>query len=54
MGLERFHSLAIVDEQNRIVGNISASDLRGITIERIEDLLLPVLEFVDKQRSKGT
>jgi 5'-AMP-activated protein kinase regulatory gamma subunit len=42
-------ALAILDKQQKLVGTISASDLRGITDESLNRLTQPVLDFL-----KGT
>eukprot|EP01099_Mayorella_cantabrigiensis_P005026 TRINITY_DN3909_c0_g2_i1.p1 TRINITY_DN3909_c0_g2~~TRINITY_DN3909_c0_g2_i1.p1 ORF type:complete len:669 (-),score=177.71 TRINITY_DN3909_c0_g2_i1:125-2131(-) len=43
--VSKIHGLAIVTEDQKLVGNLSASHLACLTANRLEDLLLPVLEF---------
>ncbi|KAJ3080419.1 hypothetical protein HK102_003074, partial [Quaeritorhiza haematococci] len=52
MHSHRVSAVAVVDpsQNHRLVANLSASDLRGITFERMEDLLLPIPEFLDTMR----
>ncbi|KAF0454256.1 CBS-domain-containing protein [Gigaspora margarita] len=40
--------IAIVNSKKELVGNLSASDLRGLSYESIDSLVLPVLEFLAK------
>ncbi|KAI9190802.1 uncharacterized protein BJ171DRAFT_46635 [Polychytrium aggregatum] len=40
-------AVPIVDPHNRIIANLSASDLRGITPGKLDQLLLPVFEFLE-------
>jgi len=47
MTVEKVPALAIVDNNNRLVGNLSASDLRGITTKRIKKVVQPVTEFLE-------
>lgn len=47
-------SVAIVDEQNRLVANLSASNLTGLTHDNLELLAMPVFQFLEKShRSIG-
>jgi len=41
-------ALAVIDDQGKLISTLSASDLRGITAEQLEWLLLPVLEFLSR------
>lgn len=43
------HAVAVVDAERRLIANISASDLRGITSEALPQLLLNVEEFLRKR-----
>lgn len=40
----------VVDEQGAIVTTISASDLRGLRSHQLSSILLPVIDFLKKQR----
>ncbi|CAG8791953.1 20227_t:CDS:2 [Dentiscutata erythropus] len=44
----RLIGIAIVNSEHELVGNLSASDLRGLSYESIDNLVLPVLEFLAK------
>jgi len=46
--VSKIHGLAIMSEDGKLVGNLSASHLAFLTANRLEDLLLPVLEFKEK------
>ncbi|CAG8756846.1 14997_t:CDS:2 [Cetraspora pellucida] len=48
MAIHRLSSIAIVDINNTLVDNLSASDIRYLTIDNITDGLLPVREFLQK------
>jgi len=39
-------SFKLFFSENRIVGNLSASDLRGMNCQSIDNLVLPVLDFL--------
>jgi CBS domain-containing protein len=43
----RASAVAVVDSNGAIIANLSASDLRGITSQTIETLLLPVYQFLE-------
>eukprot|EP00658_Telonema_sp_P-2_P001753 TRINITY_DN10661_c0_g1_i1.p1 TRINITY_DN10661_c0_g1~~TRINITY_DN10661_c0_g1_i1.p1 ORF type:complete len:429 (+),score=94.38 TRINITY_DN10661_c0_g1_i1:143-1288(+) len=47
----RVSGVAVVDAQGRLVGNLSASDLRGLRRQDFGRLLLPVLDFIILQKS---
>jgi len=48
----RTSALPIVDSHGKLMGSLSASDLRGITAEEVDRLLsFPVLEFLEARRS---
>jgi 5'-AMP-activated protein kinase regulatory gamma subunit len=40
------HALAVLDQQQRLVGTLSASDLRGISDENLNRLTQPVKQFL--------
>jgi len=44
----RVPSIGVVDEEDRLIATLSASDLRGITSDKLKFLRLPVMEFVFK------
>jgi CBS domain-containing protein len=46
MHFERVSCLGVCDTRGRLVANVSASDLRGLTHERLETMASDVLEFV--------
>jgi CBS domain-containing protein len=46
-------ALAVLDRQQKLVGNISASDLRGITDESLSKLTQPVLQFLESTERKA-
>ncbi|KAJ3387832.1 hypothetical protein HDU92_001784, partial [Lobulomyces angularis] len=50
--LHRVSAVAVVNAKGELIANLSASDLRGMTKERMEDLLLPVFDFLEKTSSK--
>jgi CBS domain-containing protein len=47
MHFERVSCLGVCDASGRLVANVSASDLRGLTRERLETMASDVLEFVE-------
>lgn len=46
-------ALAVLDRQQKLIGTISASDLRGITDENLNRLTLPVLDFLKHTERKA-
>ena len=46
MHFERVSCLGVCDTRGRLVANVSASDLRGLTHERLETMASDVVEFV--------
>ncbi|RUS23176.1 hypothetical protein BC937DRAFT_91660 [Endogone sp. FLAS-F59071] len=46
--------IAVVDSDNNIVANLSASDLRGISFKVIDHLVLPVLDFLKSLTTSST
>jgi len=42
----KINACAVVDGQGRIVATLSASNLRGLTQEKLKYILLPVLQFL--------
>jgi len=53
MARENLSALAIVDEKGEIIGNLSSSDLRGLTSNLIHRILMNVLDFL-KESHRGT
>lgn len=52
MYMHRISGLAVVDENEKLIDNLSASDLRGLTMETLESVNLPVLEYLKFRREK--
>lgn len=46
MNVQRILAVPVLDVNGSIVANLSVSDLRGITAEKLECLKLPVLDFL--------
>jgi len=46
-------ALAIIDEDGKLVANLSASDLRGLSSQHVDRLALNVLEFLEKPCQEG-
>eukprot|EP00736_Rhodelphis_marinus_P013180 Rmarinus@m.20015 len=38
--------VGVVDEHGKLVGNLSASDVRGLKLDMVKDVTLPVLEYL--------
>ncbi|RIB04808.1 hypothetical protein C2G38_652550 [Gigaspora rosea] len=51
MAIHRLSSIAVVDNDSKLVDNLSTSDIRFLTIDNVVDGLLPVREFLQKIRS---
>lgn len=47
-------AVAVVNQRGELVGNLSASDLRGLTLEEIDALGLPVLDFINRRIKDGS
>jgi CBS domain-containing protein len=45
--------VAIIDDNGKLVANISASDLRGMTRTNFQALFRPVREFLERDRRRG-
>lgn len=45
-------AVGIVDNNGQLIGNLSASDLRGITVSEFEFLADPVMDFLAMRKSK--
>jgi len=50
IALKKVNAIAVVDEQGKLVANLSAADLRGMKEESMKDILLPTVEFLGKVR----
>jgi len=48
MSFNKVTAVAVVDSDEKLVANISASDIRGLTQEKFGMLLLPITEFFAK------
>ena len=46
-------ALAIVDDTNAIVANVSVSDLRGIKPDDFDQLASPVVDYLRRRRRGG-
>uniref|UniRef100_A0A6B2LFH8 CBS domain-containing protein n=1 Tax=Arcella intermedia TaxID=1963864 RepID=A0A6B2LFH8_9EUKA len=46
MTLEKVPAVAVLDANKKLVGNLSASDLRGITTRKLKKVLSPVMDFL--------
>ncbi|CAG8823224.1 22442_t:CDS:2, partial [Racocetra persica] len=46
MAEHKLTGIAIVNREQELVGNLSASDLRGLSYESIDSLVFPVLKFL--------
>jgi CBS domain-containing protein len=46
IGMREINAVAIVDDSDTVVGNLSSSDLRGITRFTLGRLFMPVLDFL--------
>jgi CBS domain-containing protein len=47
MTSDKVPALAVVDKQGKLIGNLSASDLRGMSTKRLKDAVKPVTEFLE-------
>mmetsp|Transcript_1047 Transcript_1047/g.1438 ORF Transcript_1047/g.1438 Transcript_1047/m.1438 type:complete len:326 (-) Transcript_1047:45-1022(-) len=52
MSSKNVSAVPVTDENGKIVANLSASDLRGITGHQLSDLNLHVLDFIEKRTGK--
>jgi CBS domain-containing protein len=46
---KRLSALPVVDKEGKLIGNFSASDLKGLNRKNLGILLMPVLEFLKKR-----
>jgi len=49
MRLQQVNALAITDEHGKLIGTISGSDLRGLSHDKVANVLLPVMDFLKSQ-----
>jgi CBS domain-containing protein len=54
MSVESCYALAVVDASGKIIGNLSASDLRGLTPNNLQKIARPVMEFLATQHGTVT
>jgi len=47
-------ALPVVDAKGELVGNLSGSDMRNMTKDNLDDLLLSVKRQINKQTSTAT
>jgi CBS domain-containing protein len=47
MTSDKVPALAVVDKKGKLVGNLSASDLRGMSTKRLKEAVKPVTEFLE-------
>jgi CBS domain-containing protein len=48
----QFTGLAVTDTQGRLVGNISASDLKGLTLDNFNQLNVPIMQFLSTKKKQ--
>jgi len=49
LSIQRLTALPVVDETGKVVANLSASDVRGLDLQKFSALLYPVTEFIATQ-----
>jgi len=49
----QYSGIAIVDSSNKLVSNISASDLKGLTKDKFFTLNIPIQEMISKKASSN-
>jgi len=49
MRLQQVNALAITDEHGKLLGTLSGSDLRGLSHDKVANVLLPVMDFLKSQ-----
>lgn len=47
MFIDNIQAVPVVNRQGQIVANLSASDMRGISVDNLKTLSLPVFEFLE-------
>ncbi|KAJ3091473.1 hypothetical protein HK102_000419 [Quaeritorhiza haematococci] len=53
MKTNKILALPIVDSEGKILSTLSASDLRGITVEKLVQLCLPVVDYLKTSNNHG-
>jgi CBS-domain-containing membrane protein len=53
MYLDSIQGVPVIDRQGNVVCNLSASDLRGITIKNMQNLSKPVFQYLESMKHKG-
>jgi CBS domain-containing protein len=51
--LYQVNVFVVVDEHGKLVGTLSGSDLRGLSHDKVTNVMLPVMEFLKGQRQGG-
>jgi len=51
--LHEVNALAVVDDGGKLVGTLSGSDLRGLSHDKVTNVMLPVMEFLKGQGQGG-
>jgi len=49
---DELSALPIINNSGKLIDTLSASDFRCVTLESLKDTLLPVCEFLKKERGK--
>jgi CBS-domain-containing membrane protein len=53
MYLDQVQAIPVIDKQGNVVCNLSASDLLGITVKNLNNLSLPVFEYLETMKRPG-
>jgi len=53
MGEKGFKGVAVVDDNGKLIANLSPSDLKGITIDSCDVLNTLVIEFLEQDNAHG-
>jgi CBS domain-containing protein len=53
MYLDNIQGLPVIDKSANVIGNLSASDLRGITVENMNHLTKPVYQYLEAMKHSG-
>jgi CBS domain-containing protein len=53
MYLDNIQGVPVIDRQGNVICNLSASDLRGITLNNIKSLSKPVYEYLETMKHRG-
>jgi len=52
--LHEVNALAVIDDNGKLVGTLSGSDLRGLSHDKVTNVMLPVAEFLKLQHQTST